>query len=408
MLKLVIAEDAAFEREGLVQSIPWNELGITVVGAAEDGAHAWELIKQHGPDIILTDIKMPIMDGIELSKAVNQHYPLTKIVFISGHEDFNFAMEAIKSKVMAYILKPYTFHELTDTIRKVALLCTEEKRRDEQMRRIQTKFDETRPFFEEKLLQDIIHERIRDERTLNERLEYYGLYFDKPAYAVLLISFEAADTMNELALGDGAYLIRNRPGEQIVLLNNEEALLYNRYQLEAIASKLQAAASAQLQTEAAIFISRPFTQLLNLAYGCKEVLEAQKRLPGAGRERPVFYDDLSSMDSMGRLDRIVSDVKRIIQSRYMDNSITLNDIANEVFMSPNYLNSLFKKATGKNINKYLIDVRITAAMDLLLKPDATVNRVAEKVGYRNVAHFSTLFKKQSGMTPLEYRDNRYQ
>ncbi|BBH22168.1 hypothetical protein Back11_35130 [Paenibacillus baekrokdamisoli] len=405
MLKIVIAEDAAFEREGLVRSIPWNDLGIVVVGAAEDGKQAWELIVEHNPDIVLTDIKMPIVDGIELSKAVNRDYPLTKLVFISGHEDFNFALEAIKSKVLAYILKPYTFREITDTIRQVALICMDEKGRDEQIRIIQSKLDETRPFFEEKLLQDIINERIQDELTLNERLQYYGLYFDKSCFAVILLDFEAT-SVTDHALSDNLYIIRNRPGELILLINEDQAHLNRREDLEAIAVELKDRVNARLQSDVAICVSRPFSHLLNLAYGCKEVLEAKKRLPMVGRIHPVFYEDVTGADDVfGRLDRIVADVKRFIRLRYMDN-ITLNDIASEVFMSPNYLNSLFKKATGKNINKYLIDFRITTAMELLLKPDATVNRVAEKVGYRNLAHFSTLFKKQCGMTPMEYRDYR--
>ena len=120
MLKIVIAEDTAIERDGLLNSIDWLSLGIEVVGAAEDGVEAWELIERYKPDIVLTDIKMPLKDGIELAKQVSEKHPMIKITFISGYEDFNFALEAIKSNVSAYILKPYRIQEITDAMKKVA------------------------------------------------------------------------------------------------------------------------------------------------------------------------------------------------------------------------------------------------------------------------------------------------
>lgn len=267
MLTIVIAEDVELEREGLVNSIRWDQLGIQVAGAAEDGVEAWELIERHRPDIVLTDIKMPIRDGIELAKQVAAAYPQIKIMFFSGHEDFNFALEAIKTKASEYVLKPYTIQEITDALYKVASACRLER------------------------------EKLLEEQRMKTRL----------------------------------------------------------------------------------------AQLL-------------------GKDAILDMSETEDAEDFSRISKIVNQVKQMIAEKYRE-TITLEDLAATMFLSPNYLNSIFKKATGSSINKYVIEVRIAEAMKLLTEPEAVIGRVAEQVGYRNVAHFSTLFRKQTGLSPMTYRED---
>lgn len=119
MYKLLIVEDEPIIRRGLVQSIDWRNVGFTVIADAADGKKALKCIEIELPDVILTDIRMPIMDGLELMSIVNQQYPTIRQVVLSGYSDFSYAQHAIQCGVLAYILKPTRDEEIYEAFRKV-------------------------------------------------------------------------------------------------------------------------------------------------------------------------------------------------------------------------------------------------------------------------------------------------
>lgn len=108
MIKVFLVEDETIVREGLKNNIPWQQYGFEFVGEASDGEMALPMIQKEKPDVLLTDIKMPFMDGLTLSKIVHQEFPDMKIIIISGHDDFEYAQEAISVGVDQYLLKPIT------------------------------------------------------------------------------------------------------------------------------------------------------------------------------------------------------------------------------------------------------------------------------------------------------------
>lgn len=108
MLKVFLVEDETLIREGLRDRIPWEQYGFRFVGEAGDGEMALPLIRKTRPDVIITDIKMPFMDGLELSRIVKEEFPKTKILIVSGYDDFEYAREALTIGVDQYILKPVT------------------------------------------------------------------------------------------------------------------------------------------------------------------------------------------------------------------------------------------------------------------------------------------------------------
>lgn len=108
MLKVFLVEDESIVREGLRDNIPWQQYGYQFVGEASDGEMALPLIQQTKPDVLLTDIKMPFMDGLSLSRIVHQEFPDMKIIIISGYDDFEYARQAIAVGVEQYLLKPIT------------------------------------------------------------------------------------------------------------------------------------------------------------------------------------------------------------------------------------------------------------------------------------------------------------
>ncbi len=107
-LKVFLVEDESVVREGLRDNIPWQQFGYEFVGEAGDGEMALPLIRKTTPDVLITDIKMPFMDGLTLSHIAGQEFPEMKIIIISGYDDFEYARQAISEGVDQYLLKPVT------------------------------------------------------------------------------------------------------------------------------------------------------------------------------------------------------------------------------------------------------------------------------------------------------------
>ncbi len=117
MLKVFLVEDESIVREGLKNNIPWQEYGYQFMGEASDGEMALPMIRKIRPDVLITDIKMPFMDGLALSQIVTQEIPDIKIIIISGYDEFEYAQRAIRVGVEQYLLKPVT----RGALRKVLL-----------------------------------------------------------------------------------------------------------------------------------------------------------------------------------------------------------------------------------------------------------------------------------------------
>ena len=118
-IRMLIVDDESVIREGLHYTIDWAELGIDVVGEASDGEEALELVKQYGVDLVLSDIRMDGMDGLELAEQLRRHYPNIEVVMISGYEDFSYARQAIRLGVNDYLLKQVDIEELTSVVSRI-------------------------------------------------------------------------------------------------------------------------------------------------------------------------------------------------------------------------------------------------------------------------------------------------
>ena len=113
MLKIFLVEDESIVREGLRDNIPWQQYGYKFVGEASDGEMALPLIQKTRPDVLLTDIRMPFMDGLSLSRIVHQEFPETKIIIISGYDDFEYARQAISLGIVKVNIATASFNCLT-------------------------------------------------------------------------------------------------------------------------------------------------------------------------------------------------------------------------------------------------------------------------------------------------------
>lgn len=127
MYSVLVAEDEVIIRKGIIFSINWEKLGIKLIGEADNGEEGIKLIEELKPDIVITDINMPITDGLEMIKRTKNLEPYSAII-ISGYSDFEYAKEAINYGVSGYLLKPYSEEELEETIRMAIKQCDDRKR----------------------------------------------------------------------------------------------------------------------------------------------------------------------------------------------------------------------------------------------------------------------------------------
>lgn len=147
MYKLVVVDDENRIRDGILYSFPWNQLGYEIVADFESSLLALEYIRSNPVDVVLTDIKMPILDGVELSEKLKQMNPQIEIIFISGYRDFEYAKSAISLGVREYITKPFRREEVIGVFRRM--------KAELDQRNQDTKQNEEQPLYYDKIILDV-------------------------------------------------------------------------------------------------------------------------------------------------------------------------------------------------------------------------------------------------------------
>lgn len=187
MLKIFLAEDEVVVRETIKRMIPWEELGFELVGEAADGEMALPLLLRQQPDLLITDIKMPFMDGLTLARLAKKEIPGLKVVILSGYDDFNYAKQAIGIGVEDYLLKPITKNALIERISEIRSRYEHEKTQKEYYEKFQREMqayekNSSRDFFEALVGGSM------DMMEVYKRAEKLGLDIVAEAYNVLIFT----------------------------------------------------------------------------------------------------------------------------------------------------------------------------------------------------------------------------
>ncbi len=186
MYRLMIVDDEAEIREGLLEVMDFPSLGFEVVGEAENGADALRLAETLRPDLVISDIRMPLMDGLTMAQNMRKFLPTVQFLILSGHDDFEYARQAIGIAALSYVLKPISRRELLEEMRDVRRKMDQEFERQTDLQRLRAHFEASLPVMREMLLNalatgDISADAARAAATR------YGLRLDSPAYALALI-----------------------------------------------------------------------------------------------------------------------------------------------------------------------------------------------------------------------------
>lgn len=190
MLKVFLAEDESIVREGLRDNIPWEEYGFTFCGEAADGEMALPMIRKLKPDILITDIKMPFMDGLEISRIVSRELPDTKIIIISGYDDFDYARQAIELHVDQYLLKPVTKVSIIRALEQTKRRIEAEQEQHNYLRKYNRENRKHEHYSRRIFFEQLVNGSLTPEQ-LHEQAEQLEIDLEAPGYNIVLFSIQA-------------------------------------------------------------------------------------------------------------------------------------------------------------------------------------------------------------------------
>lgn len=187
MLKVFLVEDESVVREGLRDNINWQQYGYQFAGEAGDGEMALPLIRKTRPDVLITDIKMPFMDGLALSRIVSQEFPQMKIVIISGYDDFEYARQAIQVGVEQYLLKPVTKFTLQKVLQEIAEKIEGERAQENYLEKFREEMQEYEQFSRRNFFEKVFERRFSVQQ-IYEEAQKLSLEMNAACYNLAMVS----------------------------------------------------------------------------------------------------------------------------------------------------------------------------------------------------------------------------
>lgn len=397
MWRVLIADDEPKIRRGLRSFIDWHEFDMEVVEEAEDGGMALEKALALRPDVMLVDICMPFMNGIELMQNIRAALPDCILIVISGHDEFDYARQAVRLQAFDFLLKPVTSEQMRQTLEKVSQSLRANACRNQYLQWARQQFDRNLPYLRENFFRDWIGNRLSWPEA-REHLEF--LQINVPAETGLIV-IKTIERMNLDGLGSERerHILRLavRNLVQSILDGSEPVLLFQDAKDQLVVMMSTADRSAwtalpeTLQTQAEQVLGQ------TLVIARTEIAHIETDLPSA-------YEALC--DQISRTTGLTPAVllaKQYIDTHYALPDLSLQDVANSIQVSPSYLSRLLKQETGASFIEYLTQVRVRMAVQLLNDPAMKIYEVAERVGYSSQHYFSTAFRKVLDMSPVEYR-----
>lgn len=190
MYKIMLVDDEAGMRNRMLTRIEWDKYGFEIVADAENGVDALEKFEQFIPDVLITDIKMPFMDGLKLSAKVLESYPLTKIIILTGFDDFDYAKKAIGLNVIDYILKPITHDNIVKVLEKTKEMLDKEYEEKQDVGKLKEYFEKSYPLLRNHILHLFVSGTYTSD-VAESRMAYYNIDIPKGPYRVGIIQIKS-------------------------------------------------------------------------------------------------------------------------------------------------------------------------------------------------------------------------
>lgn len=386
-MNILIADDERVIREGIMRTIKhlYPEYEVYVAERAED---AVRLMEEQHIHIVLTDILMPGMSGLEFMKITRRRFPYVKWVVISAHSEFAYAQEAVRLGARDYLLKPIGKSKLQEIISSL----TEEIQLDSDLSRQGERLRASLRFLREGVFQ-----RLASGLDIGN-LDLSPFIADYSSYYLVMVQLEPGEGGVRLE----HFIVENVLSELVERHGRGFVVSYDRRSLLGLITLEEHARIGQFQAEVQEHLSHylkiPF-QLLHsgLSHDFSSVPQVVKRMREASASQAFELEPVK-----GSGEKAVEVALHYIREHYAED-LSLERMASVVFLNPAYFSQLFKQKTGQGYKEYVTSLRLEQAKLLLLNPKLKLAEIAERVGYQDMKHFTQMFRKRTGLTPTEYR-----
>ena len=332
MYRVIICDDEETVRNGLKKHFDWSGHKIEIVGIFEDGIPAFEYMKTHDVDIIITDVRMIHMDGITLAQKASVLYPEVKVLFISGYADVEYLKEALKIDAVDYILKSIDLNELDGVVTKLVKQLDKERSDQNLIREMEEKLEKSMPLLRVRLLEELVREHSDQEESLEQRVHFLNLPLDSSTRYVILvmrirhrsrrkildplsekekqeISIVVEEAFADILDNYGANVaFKENLMEYVAVLTvpDEE---YEQNLLDA-AEELYGEILKRTQIEISVGISEPFQGLCNIQKGYADACEAISRSYLVRQDIPVSVKKYRDDDTKSLKEQAEKEISR--------------------------------------------------------------------------------------------------
>lgn len=382
-IKVLIVDDEQLVRKGLRLTTDWAKHQMIVVDDAPNGSIGWDKFLEHRPHVVITDIVMPEMGGIELAQKVKSEAPDTKILFLSCHKDFDYAKQGIQIGITDYIVKTSLDEEKLDE-------CLDHLHQEiaKQVSKPTGVAPDESPVEHSELDEWLIDKNQTARNQFMQRLEKEWKWMTEGGYMIHIFQGGNSPLNRSDVLSDLSFIITEQ--EDMLLLQSEE----DNYFLICRSQGLQACNEELLRSK-----------INNRSIGWRQ----------AG---PITSPDqwMASVHRLHRLRHIEQEFELVNDSHkedilnaidYIDQHLYLDlraaDIASKIGVSRSYFSTIFKEATGFSLISFISKRKLERAKALLRSTSFRADEIAEKVGINDAKYFSKWFKKSASLTPGQYR-----
>ncbi|WP_163538631.1 response regulator [Gracilibacillus sp. YIM 98692] len=450
MIRVLIVEDDKLVRKSFIQAFDWEKFGMSVVGDAKNGEKALQYLNTKEVDLIITDLAMPIMSGIELIKQVKEKYPNIFIVVLSLHQDFEYIQEAMRLGAIDYIAKVELDDEHMDaTLHRIQNRIKAEKKKVHQVEaapsiNIRKGFlflaeQQLDAYMEQ--LSDLMDQEIYDiaadavfiptdhKQRIEQEIEQIQA-FDHSLFIFWVDNYESRETLKKQVLQyKDHFIFYETTRDHYIEMKDYKQLLIpqQRVELSEIEERLVSlqwvkdnmTLYALLEDVRQIRLPKHKINelILMTMYECRKIYEdllpSDLALPASFsywidienwflQAKSVIHQNVFSQSFSNETNQSILQAVHIVEQE-LAQPITAGDVAERVYMSRSYFSICFKEIVGYTFHEYLRIARINKAKKYLKHTREKVAVIAEKVGYTDIKYFSKMFKQTTGCLPTEYR-----